>query len=262
MRNIFQLYLSGLSYSRIASEMERRGIKYHQHTEQWNKHMVKRILENETYLGNEQYPQIVSTDELQAVRLQRDGKVMPSSRPAEIDPVRGKAVCACCGAKMLRDTKAKGHPRWHCSNDGCGLTAYGEDTQVLEALGHRLRQLAAAPQLLTLPMPQREESQDAVRIRNELTLAFNRAEENGELLRMLIFAAAAESYSVLPDMTLHRRIAGIRERLEEGKMDDSMLWELMDAAVKSVRIGKNCEVSIELINGMTVEEHNREEIPA
>jgi len=262
VRDIFQLYLSGLSYSRIASEMERRGIKYHQHTNQWNKHMVKRILENDTYLGGGQYPQLISTDELQAVRLQRDGKATPSSRPAEIGPVREKAVCACCGAKMLRDTKAKGRPRWSCTNDDCGLTVYGEDTQVLEALGHRLRQLAAAPQLLTLPMPQREESPDGARIRNELTLALNRAEENGELIRMLIFAAAAESYSVLPDMTLHRRIAGLRERLEEGQMDDSMLWELMDAAVKSVRIGKGCEVSLELINGRTVEEHNREEMPA
>jgi len=157
VRDIFRLYLSGLSYSRIASEMERRGIKYHQHTDQWNKHMVKRILENDTYMGGGQYPQLISTDELQAVRLQRDGKATPSSRPAEIGPVREKAVCACCGAKMLRDTKAKGRPRWRCSNDGCGLTAYGEDTQVLEALDHRLRQLAAAPQLLTLPMPARRE---------------------------------------------------------------------------------------------------------
>lgn len=262
MRDIFQLYLSGLSYSRIASEMEHRGIKYHQHTDQWNKHMVKRILENDTYLGGGQYPQLISTDELQAVRLQRDGKATTSSRPAEIDPVREKAVCACCGAKMLRDTKAKGCPRWRCTNDGCGLTVYGEDTQVLEALDHRLRQLAAAPQMLTLPTPQREESQDAARIRNELTLAFNRAEENGELIRMLIFAAAAESYSGLPDMTPHRRMAGLRERLEKDEVDDGILRELIDAAVKSVRIGENCEVSLELINGMTVEEHNREEISA
>ena len=47
VRDIFRAYLSGHSYSQIAREMERQGVKYHQHTDQWNKHMVKRILENE-----------------------------------------------------------------------------------------------------------------------------------------------------------------------------------------------------------------------
>ena len=51
VRDIFARYLLGESYSQIAGEMERLGIRYHQHTPQWNKHMVKRILENERYLG-------------------------------------------------------------------------------------------------------------------------------------------------------------------------------------------------------------------
>lgn len=48
---IYAMYRSGSSYNQIASEMERRGVPYHAHTPQWNKHMVKRILENPRYLG-------------------------------------------------------------------------------------------------------------------------------------------------------------------------------------------------------------------
>lgn len=47
VQGIFARYLAGASYGRIAEEMSRGNIPYHQRTRQWNKHMVKRILEND-----------------------------------------------------------------------------------------------------------------------------------------------------------------------------------------------------------------------
>lgn len=55
VRYIFSHYLLGNSYNQIADEMAQQGVRYHQHTAQWNKHMVKRILENERYLGLDGY---------------------------------------------------------------------------------------------------------------------------------------------------------------------------------------------------------------
>ncbi|MBS5655891.1 MAG: recombinase family protein, partial [Firmicutes bacterium] len=63
VRSIFSHYLLGSSYSQIADEMARQGVRYHQHNAQWNKHMVKRILENERYLGMDGYPQLVTDEE-------------------------------------------------------------------------------------------------------------------------------------------------------------------------------------------------------
>lgn len=63
VRSIFSHYLLGSSYSQIADEMARQGVRYHQHTAQWNKHMVKRILENERYLGMDGYPRLVTDEE-------------------------------------------------------------------------------------------------------------------------------------------------------------------------------------------------------
>ena len=40
VRSIFSHYLLGSSYSQIADEMARQGVRYHQHTAQWNKHIV------------------------------------------------------------------------------------------------------------------------------------------------------------------------------------------------------------------------------
>ena len=111
VRAIFSRYLLGGSYSQIADEMARQGVRYHQHTAQWNKHMVKRILENERYLGMDGYPQLVTDEEFLAVRLRRGEQNTYAPYPSEIIPIRDKAVCALCGEKMARDTKSHGRPR-------------------------------------------------------------------------------------------------------------------------------------------------------
>ena len=50
VRYIFGQYLAGASLLTIAERMAERGPRYHQHTAEWNKHMVKRILENTKYI--------------------------------------------------------------------------------------------------------------------------------------------------------------------------------------------------------------------
>ena len=57
--HIFHSYLAGCSYQQIAEEMTMGHVPYHQHTAQWNKHMVKGILVNENYLGAGRYPRII-----------------------------------------------------------------------------------------------------------------------------------------------------------------------------------------------------------
>ena len=56
---IFKEYLNGSSLQQIAKLMESEKIKYSASSDHWNKNMVKRIIENEKYLGNEKYPQII-----------------------------------------------------------------------------------------------------------------------------------------------------------------------------------------------------------
>ena len=87
VRSIFSHYLLGSSYSQIADEMARQGVRYHQHTAQWNKHMVKRILENERYLGMDGYPRLVTDEEFLAVRLRRREQNTYAPCPSEIIPI-------------------------------------------------------------------------------------------------------------------------------------------------------------------------------
>lgn len=64
--------------------------------------MVKRILENERYLGLDGYPRLIADEEFLAVRLRRGEQNTYAPCPSEILPIRDKAVCALCGEKMAR----------------------------------------------------------------------------------------------------------------------------------------------------------------
>ena len=172
VRAIFSRYLLGGSYSQIADEMTQQGVRYHQHTAQWNKHMVKRILENERYLGMDGYPQLVTDEEFLAVRLRRGEQNTYAPCPSEIIPIRDKAVCALCGEKMARDTKSRGRPRWRCKNPECGGSVYLDDSIILERVVQKLKVLAHSPECIRLPKAA-PASTDALRIENELALCFN-----------------------------------------------------------------------------------------
>ena len=249
VQNIFTQYLAGASYLAIAKEMVRQGVHYHQRTAEWNKNMVKRILENGKYLGMDPYPRIVQDEDFYAARLLRTDKNTYALCPAQVEPVRGKVVCGVCGARMVRDTKSHGQRRWRCQGPECGQVVRIEDEALYEMVYQRLRDLVEDLELLTpTPTPQVEMSADARRIQNELNLALNRSAGDVEYIKMLAFAAATEQYAALPDPTPGHKLEALKERLKSGGIDTDILNDLLKSAVQAIRIISNQEIEFLLVN--------------
>jgi len=59
VRQIFEMYLNGMSLKSISAEMT---VPYNKDKLLWNKNMVSRILENKRYVGDDTYPQIIEQD--------------------------------------------------------------------------------------------------------------------------------------------------------------------------------------------------------
>lgn len=260
VKSIYSLYRAGFSYSQIAGEMMRQGVLYHRHTGEWNKHMVKRILENEKYLGTEDYPRVIGDEDFLAVRFLRQDKTTYAPYPESVLPIKGKCVCGCCGAAMARDTKQNGRPCWRCENDNCGNHLYVEDQHLWEQVTDLLWALARAPHLLAekAEAPDAQPSMDLLRIKNEINHEFNRPEANIELLRMLLFAAASETYGTLPDPTPERKRRQLIERLGSHTASTGDLRALFDDAVRALHIGESGTLSLELTNGEIITENKEE----
>ena len=259
VRSIYAMSRRGSSYSQIAAEMERRCIPYHAHTPQWNKNMVKRILENPRYLGQGGFPELISNEDYRAVGCQKADKTGYTPSPASIRPIRKKAVCGLCGAKISRDTRNR-YPRWICQNADCGHRSFIPDVALQNQVEQILREFALEPQRLAyLPAPKaRELSRDAIRIRNELTHALNRGDADTEYMKAMVFAAAAERYKSLSDPMSHYHLERLRKRLEQDDPDADDLRELFTCMVQEVRIADNA-VELLLVNGTTLGKIEREE---
>ena len=72
----YAAYADGASYAAIAETLQASGVRYHPDTPLWNKHMVKRILENERYTGKDEYPLIIQPELFERVAVIRAGKAV------------------------------------------------------------------------------------------------------------------------------------------------------------------------------------------
>ena len=62
VQNIFTTYLAGLSYQALADRMNADNIPFSQESPLWNKHKIKRMLENSRYAGGNGYPASAGKD--------------------------------------------------------------------------------------------------------------------------------------------------------------------------------------------------------
>ena len=138
---IFSDYLAGHSLLDIAKRME---VPYSEGAV-WNKNMVKRILENEKYLGTDKFPQLISEEMFRAVNEKKSRKATSLCvLPEDMKTVRNLAVCRECGGKLFRKNEL-----WDCRNSGCYRFSFQLTDQMLTgAVLTVLNSAIANPRLL------------------------------------------------------------------------------------------------------------------
>ena len=167
--------------------------------------------------------------------------------------IRGKIVCGCCGAKLNRAVKNRKTARWECENPDCGHMAHISDESLVAAINALLDELAHTPEALAKRIPQEPvPGGNAQRIANELTNALNRGAESVEYLRTLVFACAAERYNELPDSSFQYKVDRLRQRLEGGETDEALRKELLETAVRCIRVTDEDGIALEPVNGQMI----------
>ena len=142
IRWVFDLYPNGYSPTRIAEEMNRRGIRKKYGKAKWTKISVVHWLENEKYTGNtlcqktfktgfpyatvknqgemDQFyienchPAIISREVFDRVQTLRQHKRICPVEPTQY-PLTRKMVCGACGATLYRNVSSSGNATWICS---------------------------------------------------------------------------------------------------------------------------------------------------
>ena len=104
VRMVFTLYTAGASYQSISDSLNQQKIPYCREAPTWNKHKVKRLLENPRYIGQDGYPAMLDACDFQTARDKVAEKNAGRQSRQEKSPIAHLTpyLQCTCGAKMTR----------------------------------------------------------------------------------------------------------------------------------------------------------------
>ena len=195
VRRIYADYQSGMSYREIAEKMSVSGIPYKEDSPDWNKHMVKRMLENPRYTGADDFPAIVPASVSAAVTALVGQKTRGERVSHALDSIRRKAICGACGAKYTRDGRNAKYEAWCCAAEGRITAKRISDQTLLDGVTAALNAIIAEPEQLDITAQHPYEySLEVTRLGNQINRELEKSEVDSDYLKLLIFSHAAAKY--------------------------------------------------------------------
>ncbi len=251
---IFRSYLNGDSLTTISQSME---VPYNEGVA-WNKNMVKRIIENENYLGTDKYPQLIDEDTFRRANATRVAKATSLSVITDdLQEIRNRTFCKECGYRMFRKGGNTRSEKWDCCRKECYPLDYRlTDQMLIGAILNVLNSVIANPSLLesSTESSAYTPSGEVIRQQNEIRHMMDAAQldydrTKSEILRLAQMQYDCCTYSEKPQQTeLLRSLLVGHEQL------NSLDIGLLKSCVSRIWVSHFCTIEIELINGTII--HN------
>lgn len=253
VENIFGMYINGNTLLEISNRLNQSGISYNNDGRSWNKNIIKRILDNKKYLGEEEYPQIIAQDTFNRAAMLKNTKAhLPNEKQKEINALyRTMLICGCCGKKLY---KYKGRARncnyanyRRCKNETCAnpATPINDRTlnyAVIDILNDLIRNYdkikADETDEIFEENPGVNLTEEINNLRNDVSSIVNSIVRAAE---MRFEHCTGQDYTAIDE--------NIKRKLSISCEKDEIDTNLVKDIVKSIRLYPNKVVEIELING-------------
>lgn len=253
---IFEEYLNGSSLMQIAKLMESEKIRYTADSEHWNKNMVKRIIENEKYLGTDKYPKIISEKFFNQANEKRVSKATSVCViPEDLQEIRNRTYCSECGHRLSRIGGNCRCEKWDCRNPDCYRFEYQlTDQMIIGAVLTVLNTAIANPSLIESSgeISVYSPTADVIRKQNEINQMTDSAQTDFNRIKSEIFKLAEMKYECCTYDDNHHQTANLRSFLDYHEQLNSLDIGLFKACISRIWISHFCTVEIEFINGIVI----------
>lgn len=260
---IFDEYLKGKSLSEIAKLMETEKIRYSGNSERWNKNMVKRIIENEKYLGNDTYPQIIAEDVFKRANEKRVRKATRLNLISDdLQEIRNRTYCSECGHRLSRIGGNSKYEHWDCRNPDCYRLEYRlTDQMIIGAVLNVLNSAIANPSLMesggeiSIYAP----TADIVRQQNEINRMTDLVQVDFDRVKAEIVRLAEMKYNCCTYNESPQKTEELKALLSEHCSDqnheqlNTLDIGLFKSCVSKIWISHFCTIEVELINGVKIQ---------
>ena len=256
VEEIFREYLNGSSFLQIAKLMESEKIRYSEDSDRWNKNMVKRIIENEKYLGTDKYPQIIDEETFKTANEKRVRKATTfNSICDDLQEIRKVTYCLECGEKLFRRTNGKGREYWNCGNPDCFKYEYRlTDQMIIGAVLTVLNTAIANPSLIenSGEISVYSPTVDVIRKQNEINQMTDSLQMDFDRVKAEIFKLAEMKYDCCTYNDSPQKAAEIKALLKNHEQLNTLDIGLFKACVSRIWISHFCTIEVELINGVRI----------
>lgn len=185
---VFTLYTTGASYRKIADTLNNEGIPYSREVPEWNKHKVKRMLENPRYTGQDGYPAIVDGDVFQAAQAAIREKTASYTPKPDRPALRFKERLRCghCG-KALFGLGGKGHrpDTLYLKCSECGTAVTIPDADLLDEVARQWAEHSTPSQEPYQP------SGEVIRLTNAINRGLERPDSPEDIIALILQGASA-----------------------------------------------------------------------
>ena len=253
---IFREYLNGSSLLQIAKLMESENIRYTEDSDHWNKNMVKRIIENEKYLGTDKYPQLIAEDIFRRANEKRIRKATTLDLiPDDLQKIRKRTYCSECGHRLSRIGGNSKYEHWDCRNPDCYKLEYRlTDQMIIGAVLTVLNSAIANPSLLESggEISTYSPTADVIRKQNEINQMTDSPQVDFDRVKAEIFKLAEMKYDCCSYNESPQKTEELKELLQGHEQLNSLDIGLFKACVSRIWISHFCTIEVEFINGVKI----------
>lgn len=254
VRKIYRSYIDGDTFKAISDKLTAKRVVYYSEKRTWNKNMVSRILGNRNYIGNEQYPAVISADLFDAAMAKRNvlGGKREQDSP-EIKYFKEHTYCSQCGSRIRRIGKYGAHEKWLCSA-GCKIERYIDDgsffKDVLSVINTFDVRKEKSDQAYT-------PDADALKKINTVRYMEQQSDIRFSPVKQALFDCVSAEFECCPLNKAEIYTDVLKQYLTKHRPFQSLNAKILFLIVDRIEIERDGSVSIAFINGQTANSDGR-----
>lgn len=188
VQRIATLYLNGLSYQKISDILNHDAVPFSPEAPLWNKHKVKRLLENPRYTGADGYPTIIEQETFDTIQSMIRGKTANRTKAEKRPAQRLKEFLRCgnCHGRLLgMGGKSQRHDTLYLRCEHCGTLVTIADSDLLTEVGRQIAEHDAPPQEPYSP------SSEVVRLTNAINRGLEHPDKPEDVVDLVLQGVSA-----------------------------------------------------------------------
>ena len=246
---IFTKYEAGFSLSDIAKFLMNEGVINANGDVKWDKSRIKRILDDDRYIGERDYPAIIDEDLYRRCEKYKDKRRMKAQYKQLLKGLNIPVVCYSCGTRMNHTHRDRGieHEYWSCKK--CGHKMQFDDDVFVRKVSDIINYLTSNPDVIRCNTDYTE-NPGVSKMQKRIETAMITGYEDVETLKKEVRELATIKFNQIDNNLYLTKKLGLTL---DTVIDDSLgVIEALNIIGRRVLIGNKDELWIVLMNNLIV----------